>query len=247
MRKELIEKTGYVVSISPYKESDAMVTAFGEGGLFSFLARGLRKMTSKHNAACQILCESRFSLYQSSDGKYLTLSESEALRPVALKDDLSLYGAVSFLAEATKRFAEEGEGAGAEHYSVFRAMMDAIHDGYPICSACLLYFASILNNLGYGLQVDGCVHCGKKEGIVGISFEEGGFLCEQCADELTERPGARELKILRYAFRFKKEDFARVAFEDKESIALLSRLAAYAEQATGVRLKSLVLLERSVA
>ncbi len=244
MRKELIEKQGYVLRLSPYKETDAMVTAFNEGGLFSFLARGVRKMTSKNAASCQVLSLSRFSLLTSADGRSLTLSESEPISPMPQKEELSWLGALSFLAEVSVRFSEEG--GGAEHYPVFAKAMDAIRNGYPILSACLLYFASILNNLGYGLQVDGCVLCGKKEGIIGISYEEGGFVCEDCADELTERPGARDLKILRYAFRYKVEDFGRVAFEDKESVRLLVQLARYAENCTGVRLKSLALLEKSV-
>lgn len=242
MKRELIQLEGYVLRVSPFKEADAMVTCLGKDGLFSFLARGIKKLTSKNAGSCRVLTYSKFSLNASADHKSLSLSESSPLFAIEEKDDLLWMSAVSFLAELNARLLTEEDAV--DVFPAFDTTMKAIRNGYPIHSACLLYFAKLLTLMGYGLEVDECVISGSKQNIVGVNYDEGGFISEPYANELTLRLGSRYLKILRYAFRYPLSDFGRVAFEKEESIELISQLANYAENLTGVRLKSVSMLER---
>lgn len=242
MKRELILREGYVLRVSPYKEADAMVTCFTKDGLISFLARGIRKLTSKNASSCQILSYSRFSLAATADQKSLTLQEGMLLKSTPEKEDLLWMACVSFLAEINARLLTEEDAPSI--FPFFAKAMEGIENGYPIYSSCLLYFAKLLSLLGYGLEVDNCVLCNEKKDIVGISYENGGFVCAHCADETTYRLGARMLKVIRYAFRYPIEDFGRVAFEKEESLFLIQQFARYAEDLTGVHLKSVSLLEK---
>ena len=240
MKKEIIRREGYVLRLSPYKDADMMVTAIDKNGLFSFLARGIRKMTSKNASACQILSYSSFSLAASADLQSLSLTEAAVVRPRPDQEQLDVLSAASFLAEVTLRFSEED--GGAENYPYLDAAVKALTSGYSPFATCLLYLAPVLHHLGYGLNVDSCVNCGSKTGIVAVSFEEGGYLCENCVGPETPHLPVRDLKILRYAFRYQPSDFVRVEFDKEECMRLLSLLVQYAENFTGVRLKSIALL-----
>ncbi len=242
MRKELIQKEGYVLHISPYKENDAMVACIGEEGLFSFLARGIKKTNSKNASSCQIFAYSRFSLFSSIDGNSLYLSEGKPLFALKEKDDLLWMSCLSFLSEINSRLLSEEDAIKAFPY-LDKAIKE-INEGYPIYSACFLYFAKLLAIMGYGLEVDRCVISGNKKNIVGVNYKEGGFVSEGYADSNTIRIGGRMLKILRYAFLFPLEDFGRVSFNKDESIALICQLASYIENLTNVKLKSTLMLER---
>lgn len=242
MKQELIQKEGYVLRVSPYKEADAMVTCLGKDGLFSFLARGIKKLTSKNAASCRVLTYSKFSLNISTDKNSLTLSEGIPVSSIEEKEDLLWMSCTSFLAEINARMLTEEDAS--EVFPAFDKTMKEINKGYPIYSACLLYFAKLLTILGYGLEVDQCVISGSKKNIVGVNYEEGGFISEEYADANTVRLPARALKILRYAFIYPLSDLGRVAFEKEESLALISQLSTYAENLTGVKLKSVSMLER---
>ena len=54
MNKAKITKTAISIKLAPTKESDAMVTALGPEGMFSFFARGVGKLTSKNAAAVDL-------------------------------------------------------------------------------------------------------------------------------------------------------------------------------------------------
>ena len=94
-----------------------------------------------------------------------------------------------------------------------------------------------------GLNVDSCVVCGKKENIVAISYQEGGFLCgDDFLPGIGEACGKRKLQVLRYIFRLPIESFTKVTFEKDETILLLEDLARYIDSFNNVKLNSLSLI-----
>ncbi len=239
--KAIVDVSGYVIRLTPFKESDMMVEALTPQGFVSFLARGVAKPTSKNRAACQLLTRSRFSL--ELKGSVYALYEGEALEAPLGKEDLAHYGVYAFLTEVTAKTAVAEEGAAL--YPYLEAALKAIATGFDPLSAALLYFAHLLQEEGYGLVVDGCVRCGKTTDIVGLSYEQGGLLCRSHLGEEKNRATPRKLNIVRYAFRSGPADFPRVAFLPEESKGLLLELSHYLNDLTGVTLKSLPLLEKA--
>ena len=229
---------GFVLRSSPYKESDAMVSVLSSDGLFSFLARGIQKNTSKNFASCQLLSKAKFSLAEQKNGGF-ALSESEVISLPDGKGDLTRLAVFSFLGEISVKLIAEEE-AGTLYPWLSQTMKTMNEQGKELSSA-LIYFCHLLSVIGYGLEVNECVVCGKKTNIVGVSFTEGGFVCGDCASP-SSKMSSRDLKILRFCFKCGLEDALRVSFEAKESLSLLKKLTRYVEDFTGVKLRSLELL-----
>lgn len=239
---KILNFEGYVIHLSPFKESDAMVKVLTENGLMSFLAHGVNKPTSKLASSCTLLAFSKFSLSEGKNGSY-TLKEAENLTSVDGKDSLERLACFSFIAELSHKLVQDDEGKAS--FPWLKRALEAIANGFDPLSASSLYIAHLLKICGYGLDVDECVYCQKKTDIAGISYSEGGFVCKDDLSEGGKQLSPRELKIIRYVFKSGLEDFERVSFEKKENLDLISSLSRYLDDLTGVELKSLFLLMRS--
>ncbi|MCQ2799474.1 MAG: DNA repair protein RecO [Bacilli bacterium] len=229
---------GFALRISAYKENDAMVTVLSGDGLFSFLARGVQKSTSKNFASCTLLAKAKYSLNESASGN-LTLAESEVLSVPDGGDDLIRLSLFSLISEICLKLVSEEEAASI--YPWLEKAMEHTKEKGKEASAVLILLCHVLKGAGYALEVDGCVKCGSKTAIQGVSFNDGGFVCKDCVLP-SEKLDTRNLKILRFCFKCELSDMDRVSFENKESVAMIRRLAQYIDDYTGVKLKSLSLL-----
>ena len=234
-----IDVEGYVLRIADYKEHDAMVSLLTEDGLLSFSATGIRKTGSKNAPSCQLLSYSRFTLLEREGGSYKLL-EGLSLRPIDGKDSLERLFVYYLIGELSSRMLSEEEAT--EAYPWLDACLKAMEGDFPPLSAAVIYFSALLRIAGFGLDVDACVLCGSKTDIVGLSFEEGGFLCKDDLVNESERMTPRYLKIARYLFKMGVEDASRVAFSDEEMRFFLKKLSEYLENQTGLKLRSMSLL-----
>jgi DNA repair protein RecO (recombination protein O) len=231
---------GYVIHLSSYRENDAMVNVLTKDGISSFSARGILKPNSKNGGACQLLSLSRFSLSGKDGG---TLAEAIGVTPVNGKDDLGTLASFSFLAEITAKTVQSEEAV--EIYPWLDGTLKAIAKGFDPLTASLVYFAHVLVIEGYGLNVDACVYCGEKNGIAGLSYSDGGFVCKNDLADDSLKISPRKLKIMRYIFRCGLSDISRVSFEKEETKDLFRELGRYLNDLTGVTLRSLAILEKS--
>lgn len=238
---KIVNLEGYVIRLADYKDNDAMVTFVTDKDTYSFLARGIKKPTSKNRASMALLAKSKLSLIQ-TDGTYV-LKESQPLSYPDAKDDFSRSVSLMFIAELCSKMIQ-GEEAEAI-YPWLDATMSAIETiGNDSLSIALIFLAQVLRIEGYGLNVDGCVVCGKKKDIVGISLSDGGFLCREDLEYESQKRDVRILKILRYIFRCGPNDIARVSFERKECKFILDDLTKNLEEMTGIKLRSLELVKK---
>jgi len=237
----LSDYDGYVIRTVNYRESDQMITFLTPNGLISFLAHGVNKPTSKNAASCRLLSHSKVSLTEGKVG-LLSLSEGICLAPIPEKEDLTTMASLTFLAELSAQVLQGDDSPKA--YPWLEASVEAIRSGFDPLTSCLLYFAHILLISGFGLNVDECVYCGKKKDIVGITYQDGGFICRHCLSDSGTETKPRELNIIRYSFRCGLEDFRRVAFTKEECCQLLLKFSDYLNNLTGVKLKSLSIIQK---
>lgn len=232
--------TGIVIKNVPQKESDSMVEAIGPDGLFSFYARGVKKLTSKNSVSVQSLAYSKFVLMSSSSGS-LTLKEGGLIKSFATLSNLEALSVLSFLQEVTARLVQPDEASKA--YQMLLPCLESLNQGHEPLTIGLIYLAHVLNIGGIGLDVDECVICQKKTGIVAVSYEDGGFVCKDCLPETTAViSSGRKLKIIRYLFRCGIQDLGRVEFSKEELIPLYRELGQYLDDLTSLKLKSLELI-----
>ena len=240
---DILSLTGIVLRVTPVKESDAMVNCIGPDGFFSFYAHGAKKLTSKNASSLQMLTKADFTLRKSSSGS-LTLQESSRGRSLQEKEgSLETMAIGQILAEVALKLVQDEEAR--DIYPYLNAALEAIMDDKDPYSAGLIYFAHVLSLIGIGLDISECVSCSSKKDIYAMSYEEGGFLCKECAQELGVSPTPlQQLKILRYIFKIGLEDIGKVKLEPALSKAIYHDLATYVENLTGVSLNSVRFLQQ---
>ncbi len=235
-------RTGIVLRLTPFKDSDAMVNAISEDGFFSFKARGVEKLSSKNAPSVQPLTLSEFILMESQSGG-LSLKEGGVIESFSKIEDLSCAATLSFIQELTLKIVQEDEALRV--YPYLLASLRLISSGNDPLSVGLLYFAKVLTIGGYGLNVDRCVICGKQKDIVCLSYSEGGFLCRDDFEaETSIKTSPRHLQIARFLFKCEEKDFPRGEFAKEECLLFYSELSQYLENLTGVKLKSISLLKK---
>ncbi|MBO4541067.1 MAG: DNA repair protein RecO, partial [Bacilli bacterium] len=136
---EKIVLEGIVLRLVRTKEADAMISALGPDGLFSFYARGVGKWTSKNGSGVQTLSHSRFSIVVSTSGSY-TLSECKPIESfLPAQPDLPSLSVLNLIAELSAQLLQQGEGSSM--YPWLLSCLKAIKGGFDPLSAGLLYFA----------------------------------------------------------------------------------------------------------
>ena len=223
-----------------YKENSAMVTALSPTGLFAFYARGVNKLNSKNLAPTNELSLSDLTLSSSAQGK-LSLKEGkleESLLPQA--EDLDAYGISSFCLESTLRFLSEDSDS-ADCQAIFDSLLAnlrSLKTGDSAYLAGTRFLSCLLKTAGIVPEVNRCVRCGTRKGIVAISKLDGGFVCRDCLTEADERKPVAFLKDFRTAIA------APASLSEQGIRDLFLFLADFLVITSGIHLKSLDMLKR---
>lgn len=235
------KRIGIVTRLSSFKEADAMINAIGEEGFFSFAARGIKKPKSKNSSAVQPLCLSEFSLFYTDSNK-ASLKQASPIALLYRDDDFASSSVAQLMLEIVNKLV--GEEEAKEVYPFFKKGLEEIKKGKDALTIGLIFLSNVLRLIGYGLNVDECVSCGKKKDIVSLSLEEGGFLCSSCAEEKNSPAiPSTKLKIYRYLFKAGIEEIGRLTFPKNEALYFYETLSRHLENLTGVRLGSIDLIK----
>ena len=238
---DIVSLTGIVMRVTAVKDHDAMVFCIGEEGFFSFYAHGGKKMTSPFSSSLILFTLGTYILRKSSSGS-LTLKEVSKSEPlVSLEAPLEQMACATCLAEIITKIVQE-EDAKAVYPYIYGAFR-TLKEGKDPLTASLICFAHVLSISGFELDVSECVSCGNKEHIVACSYQDGGFLCSNCAQEnYVEQTPLIQLKILRYIFKAPISDYGRVSLEILPAKRVFMDLGHYVHELTGVELKSISFL-----
>ncbi|HMM00601.1 MAG TPA: DNA repair protein RecO [Bacilli bacterium] len=224
-----------ILRLTQYKESDAIVTAISSNGYVSFSARGIMKINAHNGALIQPFNEVVVDLTEGKAGNVLKTASTIFTADASL-NHLEKMSALFLLGEITLAIIKEEEDA----KKIFPFLEKAIHniEKFDELSLVMLYLATAIKVAGFGPEVDQCVICGSKRKIVGFSFEEGGFICQNCAYESQiEQRSTHLLNMYRYAFKISPDDICRVSFEAKDNLLILSELNQYLSDSLGIKLK----------
>lgn len=238
-----MEIVGIVTRLTPFKEKDAIVNIVSPERTFSFLARGVLVIASKNMASVQPFTQSRFLLTKGKEG--LTLRTGTVIESYASsKEKLEGLTAISFIGELTNKMIDSEEAP--KIYPFLEKALLLINQGFNALTITLLYLASSMKAAGLGLEVSKCVISGQRSDISAISYLDGGFVAAPYFDALRhQKCSDRKLKIIRQIFLAQPEDYNRVAFERWECLEIIKELAIYLQDAAGIRLKSVTLLEKT--
>ena len=235
-----LNKKGYLLRLSPYKEKDAMALILGPEGYASFLVRGAYYELSKHRPSLIELSYSEF-LLDVGRGDKLSLSESKALASPRLENDLPLLASYNLLLESSAKAM--GAVDEIKMFGLLDKIASSIKEGYDPISASSIYLAKLISLLGLAPKIDGCADCNKKDEIVAFSLRHGGLLCRNDALKEGISPNsAKYIQIARYCFMCPLNDVGRVELSKAEAMEFIKHCLVFVSEESGLSLHSAKLL-----
>ena len=226
-----------VLSINQYKEKDAIITAISQSETITFLARGIKDPKSKNSALNNPLTIADIELMD-GDFKYPILrSSKELFTPMKLNMDSYYLGTLLLINEMVLHLFPDEEKA--KLYVFLEGAIVALKKSNNWLMVLLIYMAKVISLGGFALEVNRCVLCGKKNRIVAFSFIDGGFICEECANEETERDlNKDQMILLRNIFNAIDYRLVDSSFSKEDGLVLLNKFIDYMQEGFGYRLKN---------
>jgi DNA repair protein RecO (recombination protein O) len=168
-----------VLRMMDYKESDSIVTLFSrESGKVSVVAKGVKKVKSKHGAACQLFTYGHYSFYKSK--QLGTLRHAEISSSFYdLRASLDHAAACSYVNELVDLMVRDGE-PNEPLFEQYLAALQAIESGKEARFIVQLFELKWLAAAGYEPQLKQCVECGSEQSPFLFSERAGGVLCARC-------------------------------------------------------------------
>lgn len=228
---------GYIVRISPYRDAGAMINVLSSRRLFSFYAANAFKLDKKNSLLSTPLMGGEFT-FSDNDKQILTFKEfSPTFDTRKYIHDFDQLALINFLNEVTLQlFTEEDMPL---IYPYLDATLALIDHKEKLLMLALAYLAAGLRLSGNGLEVDRCVLTGSTMNIIGVSFEDGGFVSREAfMNERHRRYSPNKCRILRQIFKAKPENLKDLDFNIDEGFEVLDDLFGYTYDQTGARFKS---------
>lgn len=230
-----------VLSINQYKEKDAIITAISQSETITFLARGIKDPKSKNAALNNPLTVADIELMD-GDYKYPVLKASKELFvPMKLKMDSTYLGTLLIMNEMMVHlFSDDDKQA---MFSYLEEGVIGLKKTNDWIMTLLVFMAQAIRIGGFELEVNRCVICGQKNKILAFSFIEGGFICQNCVNEETERDLTKEQMILlRNIFNSRDYHLLDSSYNKDDALVLLRKTLDFLQEAFGYRLKNLRLI-----
>lgn len=232
-----------ILSIVPYKEKDAIVEALSQDGEMSFLAKGILDPKNKNAALNNILTVADIETRE-GNYKYPVLKASSIIcNPLKVNNDLDYLSSLLLIAEAIKSLLQD-----EEKEVIFPLIMETIiilksvKDIWPIV---ITYLAKLLKIGGYDFEVNQCVFCGSKQGILTFSFKDGGFVCQNCFEEGMERDLTNpQMLMIRAAFNNQEMSDIKFKCEKEDALVILNKFLEFISDSYGITLKSSSLINK---
>lgn len=205
-----------------YQDDSAIVSLAGKEGIFSVIAKSVYKTKSQFKPL--LVSGSLVELDYSSQASGPCFAKS--LRILFDSSDLmqdyvsSMF--LLYLEETAMNLYEYGDSFPfLEVYQILKKMKERKN----ILSLILLYLGCCYKSLGIQLDTSCCVRCKSKKNIVGFSFHDGGFVCQNCLKSFDIIPKEEmELHILRYTFSDLNESILNKIVPKESGLKLLIRL-----------------------
>ena len=230
-----------VLSVTPYKEKDAVVTAINEEETITFLARGIKDPKSKNAALNNILTIADIELMD-GDFKYPILKGSKPLETsLKMNMDTEYLSSLMLIDEMLiNLFPEEERFMMFPHLEKALENIKATNDWLM---TLLIFMAQVIRLGGFQLEVNRCVMCGSTKKIVAFSFVDGGFICQNCFNEdVIHDLNKEQMLLLRKIINSQDYSLKTSDYLLDDVKTLFTKFIQFIEEAFGYHFKNLRLL-----
>ena len=226
-----------VLTNNQYKEKDAIITAISQSETITFLAKGIKDPKSKNSTLNNPLTIADIELMD-GDFKYPNLKASKELfSPLKLEMNSHYLGTLLLLDEISLYLFPDDE-----RHQIFPHLENAVINlkkSGDWLMTLLLFLAQTLKIGGLEFEVNRCVICGQKKKILAFSFIEGGFICQDCVAEDTERDLTKEQMILlRTIFNSQDYRLLNSSYNHADAMVLLNKILDFTQESFGHRFKN---------
>ena len=231
-----------VLSLTPYKEKDAIVDAISEEGDITFLARGILDPKSKNAALNNILTIADIELNEGNFKHPVLKASSTIENPMKVNNTYDYLTSLMLVGETTKSLLQDEEKVIMFPY--LTSAIEALKKKDEPLLIVLMYLAKLFQNSGYEFETNRCVFCGTKANIATFSFRDGGFVCQDCLEMDTEMGlNKNQMLLLRFAFNAKgfEEDYPY--FTKDDAMVILQKFFEFISDSYGIVLKSSKLIK----
>jgi len=169
---------GFIVYSFPLGEADQIITCFSSSGnLVKFMAKGSRKVKSRFAAPVQLFNLGEYVLYRGRGLPFLRQAEIiDSFNPI--RRDWTKSGSALAAMELCRLLIGE-ETREDRVFQLVLAYFYNLREKYSSLAfdAFRLQFVA---RLGYGMEFDHCISCGRNLDAAWVSWEAGGALCDRC-------------------------------------------------------------------
>lgn len=161
--------SGVILRIRPYSEYDALVTFFSlHHGKITFLARGIRRPTSKSSGLFQPFATLQYEKTKETSETKL----SKILKPELIQKPPEYFEDIFFLAELSEKISQEGE-VQKDFFELLQEVGNArYNERFPS-----IFLIKILSIFGFLPQIYYCHECHEKFSGDVFFENQGSFVC----------------------------------------------------------------------
>ena len=233
---------GIILSTTPYKESSKILHILTkEHGLIGVIAKGASSLKSKLRAYTTNYTYAYFNIYYKED-KLSLLVEADIINSFNnIRLDIKSISYLAYLCDLSNQVLKQNNDS--EIFDLLISAILKIEDNQDPCIITNIIELKYLDYLGISLNLDGCIKCGKKNDIITIDGDEGGYICKDCyTNEALVDKKTIQLIRMYYYVDIKSISKINISSEIKEQINRFIDL--YYDRYSGLYLKSKEFLKK---
>lgn len=223
---------GFVIKTVDYKEYDTIITCLTSDGIISFIAKGVNKLTSKNRVSCTLYAFSEFTLEKNKMNYYILTKGRLINYNRFLYDSIDYMACVGLISESILIFLDDKPSLTI--YKLYKYLIDSINN-FDIFTITSIFLAKIIVDTGYQLDTSSCVKCGKKNDIVFMSYNDGGFICNKCLTYNQEKQNVEYLKSIRYTFLVDEDNYYHYKLNKEIAIRIIKEYVLYLQDSFGYK------------
>lgn len=239
MSSQVVSLTGYILSSAKYQDKDAIISLLTPEKIYSIRVRGGFDIASKNHSATLIF--NKVTIDANKTGEtFLSATGVKTLENHTTLYTKILPNLVGQLAgEVSLKVFAVGDSLPYEYY---RMTLDALEKGFDPLTLAFIFACQGIK-AGISPEINECVNCGKKTNLVSFSYDEGGFLCQECAIEANyPTQETNYLKAIRYGFLVKPDQLTRAVLPKGPTSKALKDTIEALEGQLGITIKSYKLM-----
>lgn len=238
MPTKLTELEGYVLSSSKYGEKDAIISLLTKEGKISIKVPSGYDVKSKNHLSTLIFNKVHIDCMELSSSFLVALQTKTLINYTSTYEDLKKSLAIQVANELLIKFFQDRDRE--IPYLYYEKFLEGVNEGFDTLTLVLIFTSSVIRYLGYEPETGGCVNCGKKNNIISFSWDEGGYLCSHCAQELMARKEDNNyLKVLRYIFMVDEMRMKKTQLPEASCLRVLEEERHFLFEQLSTEIKSL--------